>query len=208
MYKTSIVFLFFICSVQAMNNTEASDSLAIKDYIDKNACWLAQGSGINGIINSQKKTLLINALKMIVTANPKLQSIQCHPSYRILLHYNSEINNSHIAEIQQINSHLSFTAKPQKNNKKWLSIVFGKPVDLSSLASLYKKCTGVITATPVCTQNHLYTNNLSLIENDDTLIFCFTDQKINEDQVVQTFRHEITYSKRSDTLTNSKTLYE
>ncbi len=187
-----------------MESSESPDLLY--NQVEKDACWLAQGSGVNGKIDEHRKNNILNALEKIGGTFPSLKEIHCHPSYRIVLKIHEQKDEQIKQAIAQINPNFNYTLQPY--NKKFLSVVFSNPVDLISLENLYKKIDGILSANRIAVNPERIKNNISVRENNSNLIFKFTQIETDIDHQTDTTIYTITYNPQSNSITQSTISHE
>ncbi|OQA36132.1 MAG: hypothetical protein BWY54_00225 [Candidatus Dependentiae bacterium ADurb.Bin331] len=205
--KKIIIFLLIFINHPLIFSMESSESPdLLYNQVEKDACWLAQGSGVNGKIDEHRKNNILNALEKIGGTFPSLKEIHCHPSYRIVLKIHEQKDEQIKQAIAQINPNFNYTLQPY--NKKFLSVVFSNPVDLISLENLYKKIDGILSANRIAVNPERIKNNISVRENNSNLIFKFTQIETDIDHQTDTTIYTITYNPQSNSITQSTISHE
>lgn len=201
-----IIVINFIFSVHPMESGETPDQLSVDNYAEKNACWLVQGSGTNGIINNAQKERVKKALTQIISHHPELITIQCHPVYRLLLHHTLEKEQLLTSDITQLANKLNGTLQVQ--SAKWVSVVFKKPIDIPSGTLLFKNIPGVVSATAVAQSKHSDIYNLTMDQDSENLFFTFFQQNGDQFQQTTPITKKIIYNLSSQNIITIETCHE
>jgi hypothetical protein len=201
-----ILVINFIFTVGAMENGETPDQLSVDTYAEKNACWLVQGSGINGIINTVQKERVKQALTQIISHHPELITIQCHPVYRLVLHHELDKEQLLISDIPRLANQLNGTLQVQ--SARWVSVAFKEPVDIPSASVMFNTIPAVIDAKPISQNKSFHQCNLSMDQDSENLIFTFLQKNCDDSQYITPTTRKIVYNLSSKNINAIETSHE